>query len=82
MIAKVVLAIMSGLLDTALIGTDVGDCTDSMIKNSTFGLDSGISSAADLTSSGLAGSNGTGMHLSAISSIEGQAPPVGELIRC
>ena len=68
---------MPDVLDTALI-EDV-DQTE-LVKNSTFGLDSGLSSAVDLSSHGTSSLNGVGLHLSAFSSIDGLVPPVGEFV--
>ena len=68
---------MPEILDTALIEIEDVDRTD-LVKNSTFGLDSGLSSAVDLSSHGSSSLNGAGLHLSAFSSIDGLAPPVGQ----
>ena len=63
---------MSEVLDTALIV--VAD-DDSVVKNSTLGLDSGLASANESNEISQRG----GFHLSAFSSIDGMLPPVGKL---
>lgn len=50
---------------------------DPELKNSTFGLDSGLASSTDVSQS-MSGHSDSTRNLSALSSIRGPPPPVGE----
>ena len=69
---------MSDILDTAIVV--ISDESSALVKNSTLGLDSGLSSANDISVDGVAHSSAVsgGLHLSAFSSIDGLAVHVGK----
>ena len=76
LIAKTVLAIMNVDLDEArLVVSEL-----SMLKNSTLGLDSGLASSADVSQSSGDRSVSVSRRMSALSSIRGGVPPVGEFL--
>lgn len=51
---------------------------DSLLKNSTFGLDSGLASSNELSQ--LNDRTVSTRNISVLSSIRGSAPPIGELL--
>ena len=54
----------------------------SMLKNSTFGIDSGFASSNEVSQSSISGTEIPARCLSAISSIHGGLPHVGEFMIC